>query len=206
MKGPVLPKAGDRVLVEADFNANMPFKWNATRVQIVNMAGNAAGGKSPGSSQPNTTAPIPRSMPPPPILSNAGRHSNSANNHHPTSTSDHLNFNHGSIMSNPHFGQQHQTQNSSSGGGMYGQQTRGSPSQQQPPPRIGRVQPLHSQQEPLMPNPFHQSSSHSNPNPQSYQSSSKMDRDRDLDSGRDLLDTINTIKDRGRISYKLSQL
>uniref|UniRef100_A0A0B7AHU4 SAP domain-containing protein n=1 Tax=Arion vulgaris TaxID=1028688 RepID=A0A0B7AHU4_9EUPU len=28
----MIPKAGDRVLVEATFNANMPFKWNATRV------------------------------------------------------------------------------------------------------------------------------------------------------------------------------
>ena len=26
---------GDRVLVEASYNANMPFKWNATRIQTV---------------------------------------------------------------------------------------------------------------------------------------------------------------------------
>lgn len=31
----VMPKAGDRVLVEAQFNANMPFKWNASRIQVL---------------------------------------------------------------------------------------------------------------------------------------------------------------------------
>jgi len=30
-----IPKAGDRVLVEATYNANMPFKWNATRIQVL---------------------------------------------------------------------------------------------------------------------------------------------------------------------------
>lgn len=30
-----LPKVGDRVLVEASYNANMPFKWNATRIQVL---------------------------------------------------------------------------------------------------------------------------------------------------------------------------
>jgi len=25
----------DRVLVEATYNANMPFKWNATRIQVL---------------------------------------------------------------------------------------------------------------------------------------------------------------------------
>lgn len=29
----VMPKVGEKVLVEATFNPNMPFKWNATRVQ-----------------------------------------------------------------------------------------------------------------------------------------------------------------------------
>ncbi|KAL7021308.1 hypothetical protein ACKWTF_011834 [Chironomus riparius] len=29
------PKLGDRVLVEAAYNQNMPFKWNATRVQVL---------------------------------------------------------------------------------------------------------------------------------------------------------------------------
>ncbi|XP_076053970.1 cell division cycle and apoptosis regulator protein 1-like isoform X3 [Oratosquilla oratoria] len=30
-----LPKVGDRVLVEASYNPNMPFKWNANRVQVI---------------------------------------------------------------------------------------------------------------------------------------------------------------------------
>lgn len=34
MKGN-LPKAGETVLVEATYNPNMPFKWNATRVQVL---------------------------------------------------------------------------------------------------------------------------------------------------------------------------
>ncbi|XP_050391615.1 cell division cycle and apoptosis regulator protein 1-like [Patella vulgata] len=29
------PKVGERVLVEAAFNASMPFKWNATRIQLL---------------------------------------------------------------------------------------------------------------------------------------------------------------------------
>lgn len=31
----VIPKVNDRVLVEATYNPNMPFKWNATRVQVL---------------------------------------------------------------------------------------------------------------------------------------------------------------------------
>lgn len=30
-----LPKAGDNVFVEATYNPNMPFKWNASRVQVL---------------------------------------------------------------------------------------------------------------------------------------------------------------------------
>ena len=29
------PQVGDRVLVEASYNTSMPFKWNATRVQVI---------------------------------------------------------------------------------------------------------------------------------------------------------------------------
>lgn len=29
------PQVGDRVLVEASYNGSMPFKWNATRVQVI---------------------------------------------------------------------------------------------------------------------------------------------------------------------------
>lgn len=36
------PKVGDRVLVEAAYNQNMPFKWNATRVQVLQSAGSGA--------------------------------------------------------------------------------------------------------------------------------------------------------------------
>ena len=30
-----IPKVGERVLVEATYNPNMPFKWNATRIQLL---------------------------------------------------------------------------------------------------------------------------------------------------------------------------
>lgn len=33
------PVVGDRVLVEASFNPNMPFKWNATRIQVLPTSG-----------------------------------------------------------------------------------------------------------------------------------------------------------------------
>ncbi|XP_013190345.2 cell division cycle and apoptosis regulator protein 1 [Amyelois transitella] len=36
----VIPKLNDRVLVEATYNPNMPFKWNATRVQVLPHGGN----------------------------------------------------------------------------------------------------------------------------------------------------------------------
>ncbi|XP_055716251.1 cell division cycle and apoptosis regulator protein 1-like isoform X2 [Phlebotomus papatasi] len=36
------PKVGDRVLVEVSYNQKMPFKWNATRVQVVSAAGSAS--------------------------------------------------------------------------------------------------------------------------------------------------------------------
>ena len=29
------PQVGDRVLVEATYNPNMPFKWNAQRIQTL---------------------------------------------------------------------------------------------------------------------------------------------------------------------------
>uniref|UniRef100_A0A1B6HYQ2 SAP domain-containing protein n=1 Tax=Homalodisca liturata TaxID=320908 RepID=A0A1B6HYQ2_9HEMI len=35
-----VPQVGDKVLVDASYNANMPFKWNATRVQILQMENN----------------------------------------------------------------------------------------------------------------------------------------------------------------------
>ena len=46
-KGPV-PKVQDRVLVEASFNPNMPFKWNATRVQVLPNQSAGGGGNFSG--------------------------------------------------------------------------------------------------------------------------------------------------------------
>lgn len=40
------PKLGDRVLVEAAYNQNMPFKWNATRVQVLPRASTTSSGNS----------------------------------------------------------------------------------------------------------------------------------------------------------------
>lgn len=37
----IIPKVNDRVLVEATYNPNMPFKWNATRVQVLPKTGPA---------------------------------------------------------------------------------------------------------------------------------------------------------------------
>ena len=36
------PVVGDRVLVEASFNPSMPFKWNATRLQVLPINANIA--------------------------------------------------------------------------------------------------------------------------------------------------------------------
>lgn len=35
------PMVGDRVLVEASYNPSMPFKWNATRIQVLPMSNQA---------------------------------------------------------------------------------------------------------------------------------------------------------------------
>ncbi|CAL8126672.1 unnamed protein product [Orchesella dallaii] len=87
VKGPILPKEGDRVLVEADFNqGGMPFKWNATRVQIVNIGGglnnslNNSVGAPPVSQNPSYSSQQQHlgfnpgimkqsGVPPPPVLS-----------------------------------------------------------------------------------------------------------------------------------------
>lgn len=36
-----IPKVGDRVLVEANYNQSMPFKWNASRIQLIAPAPNS---------------------------------------------------------------------------------------------------------------------------------------------------------------------
>ncbi|GMS95996.1 hypothetical protein PENTCL1PPCAC_18171 [Pristionchus entomophagus] len=67
-----LPRVGDRVMVEASFNPNMPFKWNAHRVQIL---GDSSGGGAPAPSGPSPTnmmrAPV-QSMPTPSQQPNGG--------------------------------------------------------------------------------------------------------------------------------------
>uniref|UniRef100_A0A1Q3F266 Putative cell division cycle and apoptosis regulator protein 1 n=1 Tax=Culex tarsalis TaxID=7177 RepID=A0A1Q3F266_CULTA len=45
------PKVGDRVLVEAAYNQNMPFKWNATRVQVLQSAASSSGVSNSSSSR-----------------------------------------------------------------------------------------------------------------------------------------------------------
>lgn len=66
------PVVGDRVLVEASFNPNMPFKWNATRIQVIQTKP-APGGrrdlpKNKGGSGYNAV--------PPPIESQNGNYQN----------------------------------------------------------------------------------------------------------------------------------
>ncbi|XP_021950634.1 uncharacterized protein LOC110847903 isoform X2 [Folsomia candida] len=73
VKGPILPKEGDRVLVEADYNPSMPFKWNATRVQIVNMGGGGASSVSQQSGgYQGYSGSVQKQVPPPPALGPVG--------------------------------------------------------------------------------------------------------------------------------------
>nr|CAD7264073.1 unnamed protein product [Timema shepardi] len=78
------PQVGDRVLVEASYNPNMPFKWNATRIQVLpttsnnNSRGGGGGGlqQSPGNNMMKGFSNIgPNSynaVPPPSDSSNSG--------------------------------------------------------------------------------------------------------------------------------------
>nr|CAD7408076.1 unnamed protein product [Timema cristinae] len=78
------PQVGDRVLVEASYNPNMPFKWNATRIQVLpttssnNSRGGGGGGlqQSPGNNMMKGFSNIgPNSynaVPPPSENSNSG--------------------------------------------------------------------------------------------------------------------------------------
>nr|XP_012221760.1 PREDICTED: cell division cycle and apoptosis regulator protein 1-like isoform X1 [Linepithema humile] len=47
------PVVGDRVLVEASYNPSMPFKWNATRVQVLPMVNNSNNANTQQNNQPN---------------------------------------------------------------------------------------------------------------------------------------------------------
>ncbi|XP_058799301.1 cell division cycle and apoptosis regulator protein 1-like isoform X2 [Phymastichus coffea] len=53
------PAVGDRVLVEASYNPSMPFKWNATRIQVLPMGNN----NSNTSTQQTTTTTRPAQPP-----------------------------------------------------------------------------------------------------------------------------------------------
>lgn len=46
------PIVGDRVLVEASYNLSMPFKWNATRIQVLPM-GNSSNTSAQQANQAN---------------------------------------------------------------------------------------------------------------------------------------------------------
>ena len=47
----------DRVLVEAAYNPNMPFKWNATRIQVLpNQRAGGPGGGGAGGAPPVSSA------------------------------------------------------------------------------------------------------------------------------------------------------
>uniref|UniRef100_A0A1B0CCS2 DBC1/CARP1 catalytically inactive NUDIX hydrolase domain-containing protein n=1 Tax=Lutzomyia longipalpis TaxID=7200 RepID=A0A1B0CCS2_LUTLO len=50
------PKVGDRVLVEVNYNSKMPFKWNATRVQVVSSSGSSS---LSSHSQSRSSLPVP---------------------------------------------------------------------------------------------------------------------------------------------------
>ncbi|XP_026827763.1 cell division cycle and apoptosis regulator protein 1 isoform X2 [Ooceraea biroi] len=47
------PVVGDRVLVEASYNPSMPFKWNATRIQVLPMGNSSNNANTQQSNQPN---------------------------------------------------------------------------------------------------------------------------------------------------------
>lgn len=51
------PKLGDQVLVEASYNQSMPFKWNATRVQVLTSAASNSSGSMQQSSKSYSSAP-----------------------------------------------------------------------------------------------------------------------------------------------------
>ncbi|XP_047022062.1 cell division cycle and apoptosis regulator protein 1-like [Helicoverpa zea] len=53
----IIPKVNDRVLVEANYNPNMPFKWNATRVQVLPKTGPNQKSNAPKSNNYNAVPP-----------------------------------------------------------------------------------------------------------------------------------------------------
>lgn len=55
----VIPKVNDRVLVEASYNPNMPFKWNATRVQVLPKSGPGMNPKNQNQNQKSNYNAVP---------------------------------------------------------------------------------------------------------------------------------------------------
>ncbi|KAK5650094.1 hypothetical protein RI129_001123 [Pyrocoelia pectoralis] len=55
------PMVGDRVLVEASYNPNMPFKWNATRIQVLPTSNQSTSSRNSGNQKGN----IYNAVPPP---------------------------------------------------------------------------------------------------------------------------------------------
>ncbi|KAL0832692.1 hypothetical protein ABMA28_000878 [Loxostege sticticalis] len=62
----IVPKVNDRVLVEATYNPNMPFKWNATRVQVLPKGGPNQKGNNQKSNSYNAVPPPSNKKQPPP--------------------------------------------------------------------------------------------------------------------------------------------
>ncbi|XP_049786967.1 cell division cycle and apoptosis regulator protein 1-like isoform X2 [Schistocerca cancellata] len=84
------PVVGDRVLVEASYNPNMPFKWNATRIQVLPMS-TANTTQRPQNKQGFTTAPSQNTynaVPPPAENSGSGNNYGNRSNQRKSSRQD----------------------------------------------------------------------------------------------------------------------
>lgn len=78
------PVVGDRVLVEATFNPNMPFKWNATRIQVLPMSGStvsAIRGTNTNNSKSFNSVSSAYNAVPPPVENSNGNFLSTARNH-----------------------------------------------------------------------------------------------------------------------------
>lgn len=63
------PVVGDRVLVEASYNPSMPFKWNATRIQVLPTSNQSAPSRNSGNQKSHTY----NAVPPPCESNNFGK-------------------------------------------------------------------------------------------------------------------------------------
>ncbi|XP_011161099.1 cell division cycle and apoptosis regulator protein 1 isoform X1 [Solenopsis invicta] len=90
------PVVGDRVLVEASYNPSMPFKWNATRIQVLPMGNNSNNANTQQTNppnrqqqqqqqQPNRTSGTYNAVPPPAENPNNSRFTTSTTNSNTTS-------------------------------------------------------------------------------------------------------------------------